>query len=118
MTDESGMLTKTNGQTGLESRATLDTAIRILRDCNTLMRKKIKPLQNGYSKEYYELLKYIKTIEDLVAAFETCQEAGDMAISLMPSETREKYIKEAPGLFQMFGWQGRVDDEGNIVHNA
>jgi hypothetical protein len=58
--------------------------------------------------------RYEKLVRELVAI----HQAADGTIVRMTREQRKYFLKTVPTFFQIFGWHGNIDENGNIKYDA
>ncbi len=57
-------------------------------------------------------------LKALLEKIDEIQKTGDNLISLMSPAHRKYFNHNVPEFFAMLGWEGRIDNNGNIIHDA
>ena len=78
------------------------------------LRDDLKLVENSESEYLNEL---IREIESLINDFTAAQKVADRTIISLKNEHRKTLLEKLPGIFELFGWQEKIDENGELKDN-
>jgi hypothetical protein len=73
---------------------------------------------NAVGEEIEEIVELVERIEVLLGGFAISQQMADRIIISLTPKQRKQFIEKVPEILDIFGWQEKFDEGGNLCEET